>query len=518
MADNSRSSRRNINKTEEKPKKAPPGFDIKNIFGWLAEKATSRSPLLMGLLPTFGTLFTLFSLSLIFSGAMTFWSGLTLTLTSVVPFIPAVALGIIGAALMNFWFHRDVTTAVLNSREIRKGFKFTEQHSTDVYKLVNHVRREINAFYAQKYGYSKIPMPRLCVFTSDKAEIQVTLGRSPDKAALFFSSAFFNAHNTRWNRDHIAALVAHKLSQIHKYRGWSGTIVNIATSLLQTLDYMQTSPDWYFRLLGMLAGPLRFFFYLQRSIERSYSYEATEGVVGIKRGMDFYDAIDIKVAPSLHKQPSYSYLLFDQERKKRAPYTGLFSSWAWFVKLVEKLDSWVLIEDKQDKKGYRVISWLDAIVRETIYFLQELSSSEPRTTRLKDHLRGELKIGKLGKALTEVDRKNSLNVGLGELMKNEELLKCKVIDPTFRQDLIARLSNKLQVNQRQVRAYLNEPLQNYLTKNKNQTGLTPYKKILKEIGAMEAEQLIQNDRNDNEIKAQAVFKKHHAYHALRPVA
>ena len=168
MADNSRSSRRNINKTEEKPKKAPPGFDIKNIFGWLAEKATSRSPLLMGLLPTFGTLFTLFSLSLIFSGAMTFWSGLTLTLTSVVPFIPAVALGIIGAALMNFWFHRDVTTAVLNSREIRKGFKFTEQHSTDVYKLVNHVRREINAFYAQKYGYSKIPMPRLRVFSLTK--------------------------------------------------------------------------------------------------------------------------------------------------------------------------------------------------------------------------------------------------------------------------------------------------------------------------------------------------------------
>lgn len=501
MADLSRPSR-NSHRQVPPPKKAPPQkkakiqqrvpiqtsafFDPKNLldFGWWAKQATSRAPILKGLLPTVGTLFTLLTLALAITGVTFLWTGATATLATFFPVYASASLAVVGASLLNFWFHRDITTALTGSREVRKKFKFNEHNPTDLYKLVNDVREELNAYFRNRPGHVDLQMPRLCVYSSEKAELQVTLGRSSDKAALFFSSAFFDSHNTRWNQDHLKALVAHKLTQVYYRRGWSSTIVSIAGSLLQTLEMMQNSEEWYYRALGLLAGPARFFFFVQRAVERSYAYEATDAVVGINRGMDFYDAIDIKVAPSLYKQPTYSYLLFDQERKKRQPYTGFLSGWLgpW----IEKLDNLVLTEDRSDKKGYRIISWIDAIVRESIYSFNEMFSKEPRTTRLKDHLRGLLKIGNVGKALIDPKLNDKKEASLGTCLHRLETNG--VVDKSFSDALKRRLAQKLGVSGRSVNAYLREPIKHYLQKAASPAQKSPhYKKVLKEIGLLEAE-------------------------------
>jgi hypothetical protein len=517
MASN-RQSRRKNNQPEAEPiKKTSPWFDLKNLvdFTWVAKQSTPRAPLFKGLFPTLGTFFTLLAITGVLTAGVMLWSGAAVTLASFFPVYTTAALGVIAGSLINFWFHRDITTAILNSREVRKKFKFDEHNPTDIYKLVNHVRHELNSYFRTVHGnHVDLPMPRLCVYTGEKPELQVSLGRTPDKAALYFSSAFFDSHNTRWNQKHLAALVAHKLTQVYYRRGWSATIVSIMGNLLQTLENMQGSENTAYRAIGTLAGPLRLFFFLQRAVERSYAYEATKPVVAIGRGMDFYDAIDIKVAPSLHKQPSYSYLILDSERKKREPYNGLFAR--WLAPLFKKLDDQVLTEDKSDKQGYRIVSWIDAFIREFIYSFNELLSKDPRTTRLKDHLRSEseLNIGRVGRSLAsnELNRKAPLREALNKLLKD------KHIDGSFQQDLVNRLSAKLGVSNRQARDYLNEPLENYLSKRDKNQRFPHYKKALKIMGALEIERVTKKQQSENIKIDNTAFSNRRPYDVIGPHA
>lgn len=404
----------------------------------LAKLSTSRAPILKGLLPTSGTLLTLLMVSLAMTAGIWLWTGAIASLTALIPAYLTVIASISGAALLNFFFSLEINTAMLSSRPNRKGNKF-DSKLVNLKKLVEEVRTQLNAHFEEVYGAAHVdlPMPRLCVYTNEKARIQAVLGVTPEDTGLFFSSTFFDSHNTRWNEDHIKALVAHQLVQAYHRRGWGSTIVSIGASFLFTLQSLQESDQWYFRALGLLAGPLQFFFFVQKAIERSYSYEAVTHVKNMHRGKDYFDAIDIKVCPSLVVQNSYSYLKFDQENKKRTPYTGPLSS--WLRPITDWIDEMELADD--NKNSYRIISGMRSVVREAIYSMNEMNSSDPRTTRIKDHLRDEFRLGRLYTEYVSANRSNfSLNVLL------EGLVRQGIIDNIakdgFYESLYARINKK----------------------------------------------------------------------------
>lgn len=436
-------------------------------FGWIAKQSTSRAPILKGLLPTFSTLITLLMISGALATGMWIWAGATATLMSFVPVFAKSFAAIAGTALLNFWFNRDITTAVLNSREVRKGFKFDEHNPTDLQKLVNHVRLELNAHFRTIYGDSHVdlPMPRLCIYTSDKAKVHANLGRTQDNIALFFSSTLFDSHNTRWTQRDLAALVAFELTKAYKQRGWSATISSIATSFLFTLESLQQSEHWYYRALGMLAGPLQFFFLVQKAIDRSYAYEAATTMVDIGRGMDYYWAIDTKVCPSLRKQYAPAYMSLDQARKKREPYNGWFAS--VLRPFTDRIDSAEWIEDITDKQGSRIVSAIDIMVRETIFSLQELKNSDPRTTRLKDHLRDLMPIGRIARLLPDQAiiknpalLENKLNWTVQVFLDN--LLAESMIDEVSAENIRATFCERANIPTAELAIYLNRPL-NFLS-------------------------------------------------------
>jgi Zn-dependent protease with chaperone function len=404
----------------------------------LAKLSTSRAPVLKGLLPTSGTLLTLLMVSLAMTAGIWLWTGAIASLTALIPAYLTAIASISGAALLNFFFSLEINTAMLSSRPNRKGNKYSAE-LVNLKKLVEEVRTQLNTHFEEVYGAAHVdlPMPRLCVYTSEKARLQAVLGATPEDTGLFFSSTFFDSHNTRWNDDHIKALVAHQLVQAYHRRGWGSTIVSIGASFLFTLQSLQESDQWYFRALGLLAGPFQFFFFVQKAIERSYSYEAVTHVKNMYRGKDYFDAIDIKVCPSLVEQNSYSYLRFDHDLKKRTPYSGLFSS--WLRPITDWIDEMELTED--NKSSHRIISGIRSIVREAIYSINEMNSSDPRTTRVKDHLRDEFRLGRLYTEYLSANHKNvSLNVFL------EGLVRQGIIDNIakdgFYESLYARINKK----------------------------------------------------------------------------
>lgn len=441
-----------------------------DLFSFLARQKTSRAPIMRGVLPTLGTLVTLLALSSVIALGLSLWTGALLTLSHFIPLCAQAAAGIAGTALLTFWFQREMRTATLNAREVRSGFHFGESNPINLRKLVDHIVAELNVHFKAVHGDAYVPLqtPRLCVYTDPKPELQVVLGRTPNHAALFFSHGMLDSTVTKYNQKHLAAVIAHRLTQIYYRRGWSSTIAAIGTDCGSTLDSLQEASAWYWRALGWLAGPARFFFFVQKAIERSHFYEAIKTVVAIGRGGDFYEALDVAVAPSLCKQPAYSYLLLDQaNRRSKEAYDLGALAWA------EDPDTG---EDPLSKA-------IDGIVRETVYSSQELSSSKPRTTRVKEEMRPALKIGQIGKALIAADQHQTVR----------EFVNAQVslFDTQSLDTLSARLAQKLNTPKDQATGYFEQSFE--------QLRETPkmYKKVMKVLCQEEVQVLARRERVEN---------------------
>lgn len=357
-------------------------------FSWLAQASTSKHPVLRGLLPNFYTLFTLLAVSAAIAGGLWMWSfGLAFS-AAFLPLYAKTTLAVIGMTAVNFWFSREINTFMFATREVREGFKFDEHNPTDLRKLVNQVRCELNAHFKKVYGdaHQDIPMPRLLTFTDHHFKIVTVEGRNPGKAALLFSSGSLNSHDTRLNQRHMAALVAMEMVKIYHRRSVSGTIARMGLDLINTLENAAKSANLFFRVVSFLIWPLQFFLILQRAIKRSYEYDAALKVVDMGRGMDLIDAIDFKVCPVLFDKPTFGRLTDDQNAKKRKPYDGYFASVIrWFTDWADKQEY-----AGDDKTGWRILSAIDACVREFGFWVNEIFEEKPRSTNLKGPMRDAL--------------------------------------------------------------------------------------------------------------------------------
>lgn len=356
-------------------------------FGWLAQSSTSKHPILRGLLPNISTMFALLLMSAAIAGGLWFWSfGLAFT-ASFLPLFVKTTLAVIGMTAVNFWFSREINTFMFSTREVRENFKFDEHNPTDLRKLVDQVRCEVNAHFKNVYGdqHVDIPMPRLLTFTDHHFKIVTVEGRNPGKAALMFSSGALNSHDTRLNQRHMAALVAMEMVKIYHRRSIGGTIAGMGLDLINTLENAREG-NLFYRVVGFLIWPLQFFLLLQRAIKRSYEYDAALKVVDMGRGMDLIDAIDFKVCPVLFDKPTFRGLAEDQNNKKRAPYKGYFASLVgWFTDWADKQEY-----AGDDKTGWRILSAIDACVRELGFYINELFDPKPRSTNLKTPMRKAL--------------------------------------------------------------------------------------------------------------------------------
>jgi hypothetical protein len=268
---------------------------------------------------------------------------------------------------------------------VREGFKIDENNPTELMKLVEHVLAEVNAYLRSiDPKHVDCPMPRLCTFSDVHAKLVTVEGRNPGKAAIFFSSGCFNSQNTHLNQRHLAALISFELFKIAKHRGAGRTFVQMWTDVLTNFENFRYG-NFLGKALGFLAGPLQFFLLLQRSVSRSYEYEAGQAIVEMGRGMDLVDAIDYKVCSSLYEKRSYVQLQKDQAEKRR----DVKSYDNFLFKPFKSFANWVANNEYagDDKSGYLVLSFLDILVREMGFFVNELFSERPRATRLKDYLR-----------------------------------------------------------------------------------------------------------------------------------
>ncbi|MCS5712630.1 hypothetical protein [Candidatus Berkiella aquae] len=353
-------------------------------FSWMAQATTSKHPRLYGLLPNFSTMLALLVASAAIAGGLWVWSfGLAFT-AAFLPLFAKTVAAVVGMTALNFWFSREINTFMFSTREVRENFKFDEHNPTDLRKLVNQVRCEVNAHFKKVYGdkHQDIPMPRLLTFTDHHFKMVTVEGRNPGKAAILFSSGALNSHDTNLNQRHMAALVAMQLVKIYHRRSLGGTLVGMGLDLVNTLENAR-SGNLFYRVIGFLIWPLQFFLLLQRAIKRSYEYDAALTVVDMGRGMDLIDAIDFKVCPVLFEKPTYRRLAEDQASKKRSEYNGPFASWVrWFTNWIDKQEY-----AGDDKTGWRILSAIDAIVRELGFFINELFDPNPRSTNLKTPMR-----------------------------------------------------------------------------------------------------------------------------------
>lgn len=359
-------------------------------FAWLAKQSTGRRPWLFGIIPPIGTLLTLLAVSAAIASGMWLWTGLwagaLASATAFYPLLEGALIGVLGFTLLNFWFNREITTFTLSTREVRDDFVFSQKHNpTNLKKLVNHLRQEVNAHFREKLGknHRDIPMPRLLTYTDDAVKIVTVEGRNPGKAAIVFSSGTFLYEKSNMDQRQLAALIEMELVKIYLRRGISRTIVGMGTDLLSTLQNLNASSNWFYRILGFLTGPLQFVALLGQAIQRSFEYEAAGHVVECGRGVDLIAGIDKKVCSTLETLPTNEELKRNQSANQRKPYDGYFK---WLIK---PFADWVDRNEYagDDKTGYRIVSAIDILVRELGYFINELWKKEPRATNLKAYLR-----------------------------------------------------------------------------------------------------------------------------------
>lgn len=376
---------------------------IKNVtdFSWLAKVSTAKRPIFYGLLPSFTAIVTIFAISALLAGGMWLWTAATMTASaaslSFLPFLGEAMVGMLGLTFLNFWFNREINTFLLSSRDVLDDFTFMKnKNPTDLRKMVEHIRQELNVYFKNLYGdkHQDLPMPRICTFTETNFQIVTIEGRNPGRSALFISSGALNYSVTKMNQRHLAALLQMELVKIYLRRGVTRTMAGMAADLLTNLKNISGAS-----VLGVLAGPLNFFILLERSLKRSYEYEAAEIVIECGRGPDLIDAIDKKICPPLDIKPTYLEVRAQQAKYKRAVFTGFFQ------KIIRPFTNWI---DKNepitdDKSGYRLFTLFDTLVRELGYYVRELWSSNPRATRLKDHLKKLIKDPTLSDATRQFD-------------------------------------------------------------------------------------------------------------------
>ncbi|MBS0287364.1 MAG: hypothetical protein JSR17_08715 [Proteobacteria bacterium] len=365
----------------------------KASFLWLAEISTSRAPRYFGMIPTLGTLFMLLLASLSMAGTIwlgtALWAGAFAKAAAFFPILSETVAWVLGSTLVTFWFSRDINRALFSTRDDRDIFVYSQKvNPTKLYQLVEHLTHEVNAHFAKIYGDKHKPIPVPSIFTHTLDEIDITsFGRNPGKTSLFISTGTFNYTKNNLNQRKLAALIEKELVKIYLNRGVYRTIVSMGTTLANTLNMFSNSDVLLLRAIGILTGPIQYALLLEKSINRSFEYEAAGHVINCGRGLDLYAALDCGVNPNLETTPPYSEIKANQTARQRRPYNGMFSS------VLKPLTDWVERNEvaEYDKTGSLFLSFWDICVGEFLFYIRELYKPKPRATNEKAEVRKAVK-------------------------------------------------------------------------------------------------------------------------------
>ncbi len=363
---------------------APSFFSFSN----LAKISTGRTPVLKGLLPPIGTTMALLATALIISGGWWLMAGASASAALFLPFYAKTVAIVCGMTLLNFIFQRDIQHAMHSCRPIEDEFEYDSENPTKPIKLVADLVEQLNHYFRQKYGdkHVDMPVPRLATFKHAHFEMETVLGMSPWHSEIMFSDGVFNFHHTQMNQRMLAAQIAKELAKIYMRRGSSHIIVRMGTDMLNTLESLQ-SANSFFKVLGVLTWPLQFLFLAERSLKRSYEYEASKVVVELGRGTDLYRYLDKDPCPTLTKKPDLATITQNRDNIKRPSYNGPLKF------LLAPMHKWIVdnLELPSDHHGHNIIFVaVSGLIREGIFHVNELYSSSPRGTRLKEFILSEL--------------------------------------------------------------------------------------------------------------------------------
>lgn len=355
-------------------------FDFSNWAQWSTPKE-----LYLGIIPPIATLLTLTLVAgLIASGAWAWSALLTTAHLSFIPIFGAVAPIVLGGAFLNFWFHREITTFTLSARAVHENFEFShKQNPTNLYRLVQEVTAAVNAHFKKKHGDSHrdIPAPRICTFTDHHWKLVTVEGRNPGKAAIFISSGALDFEHTGLTIDEFEALIANEIVKIYSRRGIGRTAVGVVSDLSETLNHLQEG-NWLSKALFVLTMPLQLTLLLDKSIQRSYEYQAGCHLVDMGYGYDLIAGIDRLICPPLDRIGTARELKEAAKKYRREPYSGTSNVYKRFADWVDANEYPV-----DDNTGSRIISALDILAREGGFYVRELFSARPRATSLKNYLR-----------------------------------------------------------------------------------------------------------------------------------
>tara|TARA_R110002110_G_scaffold65206_4_gene179951 strand:- start:32052 stop:33464 length:1413 start_codon:yes stop_codon:yes gene_type:complete len=357
-------------------------------FSDLARISTGRAPMLKGLLPPFGTALALLAMTFVISGGWWLWAGVAASSALFLPFYAKTFAAVCGLTILNFIFQKDIQHAIHAARPIEDKFTYDPENPTKPNKLVDDLVSQLNNYFKKKYGdkHVDMPRPRLATTSHEHFEMDTILGMNPWHSEILFASGFFNHHHSKMDQRMMAAAITKELAKIYMRRGSSGLIVQMGMDMLNTLQALQNANS-FFKVLGILTWPLQFLFLVERSIKRSYEYEASKIVIELGRGTDLYRFLDKDPCPTLTKKPDLAALSAQRDAQKRPAYDGPLKS------IFGPIHKWIVdnLEIPSDHHEHNILFVaISGIVRESLLYINELYASAPRGSRLREFVLSEL--------------------------------------------------------------------------------------------------------------------------------
>lgn len=439
-------------------------MSYRNITGHI----TGKGSYLGGVFPPLMTILSLLALGGSIAMVPLALPMISASLANFVPIFVASFLSIVGLAMVNFWFSREIMTSFkLGSTEIIEGETWGPKQNYDMHKMVRQLSCELLAFeqlsrltpkerqalkrkdgsfdFSKKeqaaYLNKTLRMPRLCTFRNDHFKIEVAEGRNPGKSALFFATGTFNDHHAPLSQKEMKALVMFQLAKIWQRKGISRIVTGIGSDFARTLENLKNG-NMFSRALWCVLIPCRIFTFWEKALNRAAAFDATRWVTQCGRGDDLISALyklNLSTKSKAKDTPK------DPKTQRRTPYNGRFKF------LIKPIADWIDKEELvgDDKSGSRIVSLLDILVRIGGDTLRELNSDAPKNWRLKGFVQ-ELKKKKDKK--TEKDVFNLKHIVLPKKMVYTPKLKhlpkkrTKALDRkakiTFAQELYQLLKQK----------------------------------------------------------------------------
>lgn len=356
-------------------------------FSRWSEWFTPRTSLTLGLIPSLSTLAIFVLQAFVFTSAAILWASFTGAALTWTAGVSVVLPSIVGLALFNHWFSRDIMTATLASKNV-SSMSVYDVHDQPIYlrNMVEHITAEVNMYFKEVYGDAHVDMhvPRIRTFSKDHFALLVAEGRNPGKSGIFIADGNLKSHETRMVQRHLAALIQKELVKIYMRRGFQRTVVGILADFANTYSALEHG-NVFSKTLFYTLFPLKVAVLFNNMVQRSYEFEAALIVNKMGNGYNLYQALGRLVTSSQDVSPTHRESQQENLENALEP----FEATSWLGRLYKPFADWVDKNQvaREDNSGYRIINFFDIVMREMLYLVNETLSPKPRSTRIKDALR-----------------------------------------------------------------------------------------------------------------------------------